>query len=170
MKICKHSLIVAATSVFAAGLLCGCGGDDGRMSVSMATPVPMQTIPTEKTRLLGLSALETDGDGQSVVRAFVQPSGDGADAVYRFELYQYLPRAANPRGNRLRMWPEVAAGKAGADNPLWQPHLRAFEIVLPIENELSMKSTYLIELTVLKNNTMQHSDLLKITSKPAPKP
>jgi len=145
-------------ALLAALLLTGCSGGK-----KFAPP------RVERTRLLQLSAIQTDPDGQTTVRAFVQPVANRADEWYRFELYQYLPRSANPRGKRIRLWPDVNPGKTVAENPLWKPHLRAFEIALPLENGLP-KSTYLLELTVLKANTIQHSQLLKITFKSAPQP
>lgn len=159
MKTCKRSLIAVVMSLYALLLLSGCGND------KKFTPAPR----VERTRLLQLSVLQTEADGRTAVRAFVQPAAEMDDELYRFELYHYLPRSANPRGKRLRLWPEVAPGKAIAENPLWKPHLRAFEIGLLLDNAPS-KTAYLLEMTVLKGNAIQYSEWLKIASKAAPKP
>ena len=54
-------------------------------------------------------------------------------AVFRFELYQAVPRSAMPRGKRIMLWPDIDLTKADKNNKYWRDFLRAYEFNLPFD-------------------------------------
>jgi hypothetical protein len=140
-----------------AAFLAGCGqGVIGR---------PMQAAGAE-FRLLALTSLEPDAAGEGLLlRAYVQPEENFAAEWFRFELYEYVPLDANPRGKRIVFWPQVEPGPAGIANRYWRPHLEAYEIILPVESRLEGDKTYLVEVTALGDDGTRRSDTTKLKLK-----
>lgn len=54
-------------------------------------------------------------------------------AVFRFELYDRVPRSAEPKGRRILLWPDTDLTDAGKNNEHWNDFLRAYEFNLPFE-------------------------------------
>jgi hypothetical protein len=68
-------------------------------------------------------------------------------AVFRFELYDKVPRAAEPKGKRILIWPDIDLNDAAKNNEYWKDFLRAYEFDLPFGPE-SGKS-YILQITSL---------------------
>jgi hypothetical protein len=116
-------------------------------------------------RLLTLTTLESEATGQEhTVRALVQPGG-GPSAWFRFELYEFVPLDANPRGKRIVLWPEIQPGAVESANRNWRPHLKAYEFVLPVRQRLAADKTYLLEVTALGADGIRRTDAVKIKAK-----
>lgn len=56
-----------------------------------------------------------------------------APAVFRFELYEYVQRSAEPKGRRITLWPDTDLTGAAENNKYWRDFLRAYEFILPFE-------------------------------------
>jgi len=56
-------------------------------------------------------------------------------AVFRFELYQKVPRSAEPKGKRIFIWPDIDLNDAVKNNEHWQDFLRAYQFDLPLESK-----------------------------------
>ena len=87
------------------------------MTAGCGRPWNNMTMPAKEAdglRLLGLTVLEpnTTGDGVQV-RAYVQVSEDIEATRFRFELYEFVPYDANPRGRRLSCGPISRSGRLG---------------------------------------------------------
>lgn len=96
------------------------------------------------------------------VMAYIKPqSQPEQDILYRFELYHYLPRSANPRGKRVAIWPDLKLGKPEPENPLWDAQTGCYRVCLPVPTPLS-ENIYLIELTEVKENRIGRSYLMRI--------
>jgi hypothetical protein len=68
-------------------------------------------------------------------------------AVFRFELYDKVPRSAEPKGKRILIWPDINLTDVAKNNEHWRDFLRTYEFDLPFEPE-SNKS-YILQITSL---------------------
>ena len=53
--------------------------------------------------------------------------------VFRFELYEIVHRAANPKGRRITIWPDINLTDPSENNKFWRDFLRAYEFDLDFE-------------------------------------
>ena len=65
--------------------------------------------------------------------------------VIRFELYEYVPRSAEPKGRRIFLWPDIDLTSAEVNNAHWRDFLRAYEFNMKIDFELDAKQTYILQ-------------------------
>ena len=78
---------------------------------------------------------DADGGDRSVISVYVSVL-DTFDCqvrwpgVFRFELYEYLQRSANPKGRRIFIWPDIDLTESGENNSHWRDFLRAYEFSL----------------------------------------
>jgi len=68
-----------------------------------------------------------------------------APGFLRFELYEYVPRSAQPKGPRLAIWPDIDLTGPVDNNRYWQDFLRAYEFELDIQ--ASRDKPYILEVT-----------------------
>ena len=57
--------------------------------------------------------------------------------VFRFELYERVPRSAEPKGRRIDKWPDIDLTDVVENNNYWRDFLRAYEFSLPFDLEVS---------------------------------
>ncbi len=74
-------------------------------------------------------------------------SGMKAPGVLRFELYEYIPRSAQSKGQRLTLWPDVDLTNPVQNNKYWRDFLRAYEFTL--DTQASRDKTYILEVTCM---------------------
>jgi hypothetical protein len=65
----------------------------------------------------------------------------------RFELYEYIPRSAAPKGQRTAIWPDIDLTGPVENNQRWRDFLRAYEFELDVRADRS--KTYVLEATCL---------------------
>jgi hypothetical protein len=70
--------------------------------------------------------------------------------MFRFELYEHVPRSAEPKGKRAIIWPDIDLNDPATNNDYWMDFLRAYEFTLPCE--LAGNQDYIIQLTCLCPN------------------
>jgi len=70
--------------------------------------------------------------------------------VFRFELYDYVQRSAEPKGKRIIIWPDINLTKAAKNNKHWRDFLRAYEFNLDFEPERNR--SYVLQATCLCPN------------------
>jgi len=68
-------------------------------------------------------------------------------AVFRFELYEYVQRSAEPKGKRAVIWADVDLTDPVSNNEYWRDFLRAYEFNLPFEQAGSQN--YILQVTCL---------------------
>lgn len=71
-------------------------------------------------------------------------------AVFRFELYEYVQRSAQPKGKRAVIWADVDLTDPAGNNRYWRDFLRAYEFNLPFEQ--SGNQNYILQVTCLCPN------------------
>jgi len=70
-----------------------------------------------------------------------------APGILRFELYQYVPRSAEPKGQRLAIWPDIDLTHPATNNRYWLDFLRAYEFKL--DAPAGLNETYVLEATCM---------------------
>lgn len=70
--------------------------------------------------------------------------------VFRFELYEHIQRAANPKGRRITIWPDIDLTDPSENNKYWRDFLRAYEFNLDFEHAVTQGC--ILEVTCLCPN------------------
>jgi hypothetical protein len=70
--------------------------------------------------------------------------------IFRFELYEHIPRSAKSKGKRAVIWPDVDLIEPVTNNDHWRDFLRAYEFSLPCE--LAGNHDYILQITCLCPN------------------
>ena len=102
--------LISVCVLFFMMIACGCEeGDQSRQSDFPA--VEMQKgclfVP-EKIKFNQLTEFAQDGQITAYVDMLDQfGSRIKAAGIWRFELYEYVPRSAEPKGTRLYIWPDI---------------------------------------------------------------
>jgi hypothetical protein len=68
-----------------------------------------------------------------------------AAGIWRFELYEYVPRSAEPKGTRLYLWPDINLTDAKTNYGLWQDYLRCYKFELNLDIDLAGDKTYILQ-------------------------
>lgn len=116
------------------------------------------TIPTgfgpAKISILPLSEITgAAGIGQDaqldVYVALLDAFGCPVKAPYtlRFELYEYVRRSAQTKGQRLMIWPDIDLTRPADNHKSWRDFLRSYEFQLSLRVERG--KTYVLEATYL---------------------
>jgi hypothetical protein len=109
-------------------------------------PVRIGILP-----LTELSRGSREGTG-ATLKAYVRltdsfNSSIKAPGVLRFELYQYVPRSAEPKGQRIAIWRDVDLTAPAENNAYWRDFLRAYEFTFDAQADPSR--TYILQVTCL---------------------
>ena len=70
-----------------------------------------------------------------------------APAVFRFELYEYVQRSAQPKGRRIAIWPDIDLTEPGINNEYWRDFFRAYEFNLDFVPKRNQ--SYILQVTSL---------------------
>jgi hypothetical protein len=70
-----------------------------------------------------------------------------APGVLRFELYEYIPRSAQPKGPRLTLWPDIDLTGPAQNHKYWRDFLRAYEFTL--DTQARRDKIYILEVTCI---------------------
>lgn len=99
--------------------------------------------------------VDTENDQQSRIRIYVSlidkfGSQIKSPGVFRFELYEYMKRSAEPKGKRAVIWPDVDLTDPVTNNDFWRDFLRAYEFSFPCEQ--TNGNEYILQVTCLCPN------------------
>ena len=121
-------------------------GDDKDFNVSVCTDyVPVKVV------IMPLSECIGSGDEQEQkINIYVSlhdsfGSQMKAPAVFRFELYEKVPRSSEPKGKRIFIWPDINLTDPDDNNKYWRDFLRGYEFNLDFESE--RREDYIIQVT-----------------------
>jgi hypothetical protein len=70
-----------------------------------------------------------------------------APGTLRFELYEYIQRSAQAKGQRIAIWPDIDATVAAENQKYWRDFLRAYEFTLA--GQAPKGVTYVLQVTCL---------------------
>jgi hypothetical protein len=92
-------------------------------------PVKAVFLPLSDVRSSDKAA---DPDTITVYIALQDGAGSSVKApvVFRFELYQFSPLSADPKGKRLYIWEDINLNTFKENNRYWRDYLRAYEFRL----------------------------------------
>ncbi len=65
--------------------------------------------------------------------------------IWRFELYEYVPRSSKSKGTRLYLWPDVNLADAKTNYSFWQDYLRCYKFELNLDIDLAGDKTYVLQ-------------------------
>ena len=112
-------------------------------------PVKIDIVPL--TEFTGIN----DSGEEPTIKAYVSLLDSfgyqiKAPGIFRFELYERIPRSADPRGRRISIWPDIYLNNVVENNHYWRDFLRAYEFSLPFEPETSQN--HILQVTCLCPN------------------
>lgn len=119
----------------------GAGSD---VSVCAAyAPVKIEILPL--TELVGSG----ESTRANVYVSLLDTSGcqTKSPGVFRFELYEYVQRSAEPKGQRLVAWPDIDLTELSHNSGYWRDFLRSYEFNLDFQP--SGGRTFVLQATFL---------------------
>ena len=146
----KTFRVIACAFFFVPLLLAG-GCEQGTIVSKIAnasvysgfTPVKVEIMPlTELVRPKGQEAVRINAYVNLLDSFGCQNRSPG---VFRFELYQRIPRAAEAKGRRVMLWPDIDLTNSSKNNSYWRDFLRAYEFNLDIDSAGS--ASYILQVT-----------------------
>ncbi|MBN1359245.1 MAG: hypothetical protein JW993_01580 [Sedimentisphaerales bacterium] len=70
-----------------------------------------------------------------------------APVVLRFELYDYVQRSAEPKGQRIAIWPDIDLTNPAENHAYWQDFLRCY--AFDLATQAARGRTYIVEATCM---------------------
>jgi len=119
-------------------------------------PVPAVRRPVE-------SQVEGAGSQINVYVSLLDSFGSQkkSPGAFRFEMYKYIQRSAEPRGGRIAIWPDIDLTNAAENNKYWRDFLRAYQFNLPFEP--ASNQSYILQVTFLCPTGKRLSDEFAFT-------
>jgi hypothetical protein len=65
--------------------------------------------------------------------------------TFRFDLHDYIPRSAEPKGKRISIWPDINLTDPVDNNRYWRDHFRAYKFTLDFTPQRGQ--SYILEAT-----------------------
>jgi hypothetical protein len=157
--------VTAVLWIFVLGFVLVEAGCDQASSPATPTPNPANASDASiyahyapvKLDIMPLTELVSPRDPQedAAVNVYVSlldvfGSQVKSPGVFRFELYEYVQRSAEPKGKRAVIWPDIDLTNAAKNNEHWRDFLRAYQFNLP--SELQKKQDYILQVTCMCPN------------------
>ena len=176
LKAANFVVIAAVIAITAAG----CEIPDNPADSNTSPPrwrqdtIPVACVFTpERIRIIGLTEIIPDaglGD-EAVLSVYVDifdayDSHMKAPATFRFELYEFVPRSSESRGNRLRIWPDIDLMDPAVNNRYWHDYLRTYNFDLQMNFRPAPDTTYTLEATCTTQEGKRLSDKRQIKYEP----
>lgn len=130
-------------------------GEAQRQAVEQ-TPVIVPTgFAPARINILPLTELirSSSGDRGTTLNVYIAlldafGSQMKAPGILRFELYEYVRRSAEPKGQRLPIWPDIDLTGPAENSKYWRDFLRAYEFQLDVRAD--PEETYVLEATCMR--------------------
>jgi hypothetical protein len=84
-----------------------------------------------------------------------------AAGVWRFELFGYVPRSADPMGSRVNLWSDIELTDPVINNNAWQEYLHCYKFDLDIDTDLAGK-TYILQAVCFTADGRRLSDTFEL--------
>jgi len=101
----------------------------------------------------------TDAEGGTKINAYVSLLDSfgcqmKSPGLFRFELYERVPRSAEPKGKRVVIWPDIDLSDSVENNKRWRDFLRTYEFNLDcrqtsLDFEPVSNQSYILQVTFL---------------------
>ena len=176
MKAANFAVIAAVIAITAAG----CEIPDNPTDPNISTARFRQhTIPAacvftpERIRIIGLTEIIPDASlsDEAVLSIYVDifdawDSHMKAPATFRFELYEFVPRSSESRGNRLMIWPDIDLTDPAVNNSYWHDYLRTYIFDLQMNFRPAPDTTFTLEATCITQEGKRLSDKRQVEYRP----
>lgn len=134
----------------------GCQPDGGSGALLRSRPGSLYGYTARQVRIMGLTEIGGDPDNpyKAKLRAYVDlldafGSRIKSAGIFRFELYEFLPRSSQRKGKRLATWPDIDLTDAKTNNIYWRDFLRAYQFDLDIPFAPSARQSFILEVTCI---------------------
>jgi hypothetical protein len=72
-----------------------------------------------------------------------------APLIFRFELYEYVPRSSEEKGKRNIIWPDINLTEPERNNEYWRDFLRCYRFTLDVGEEIEENHSYVLQTTCI---------------------
>jgi len=135
--------------------------DSGSNQLSESARGSLTAYSPAKVDIMPLTEFAGDGEKPSKIKVYVSLL-DAFDcqiktpAVFRFELYNRAQLSAEPKSERILIWPDFDLNDPAKNNEHWNDFLRVYEFNLPFEPNPG--KSYILQVTSLCPNGRRLSD------------
>jgi len=158
---------VAISIVLTLALSAGCEPENPASLVSEGSRGDgLGAYMASEVRIVGLTEIApvSAGPWQGKLNVYVDlVDGFGcrlkSPGVFRFELYQFVPRSSQPKGRRIFFPPDIDLTDATENNKHWRDFLRAYQFELDLNFSPRPDESFVLEVTF----TTPHGRRLKDT-------
>ena len=122
-----------------------------------------------KIRIVGLTEVTASAQNPhaSKLKAYIDVM-DSFDCriksagIFRFELYEFVPRSSQRMGKRLFAWPDINLTDHKKNNSYWRDHLRAYYFDLDLDLEPTTSATFILQTTCITPTGKRLCDILQL--------
>jgi hypothetical protein len=114
----------------------------------------LSAYAASKIRIVGLSEITgaSDDERTSRVKVYVDLLDSFGNrikspGVFRFELYEFVPRSSEPKGKRIFIQAEIDLTDATRNNSHWRDFLRTYQFDLPLNFKVKANDVFMLEVT-----------------------
>lgn len=151
-------------------LLAGAGCEPPKTELTPANGIGLNQLAEYAPTKIDIVPLTefTRETGQTELKVYVSLLDEfgcqiKSPAVFRFELYNKVPRSAEPKGKRVAIWPDIDLSDPVKNNEHWQDFLRSYKFDLPFEPKADQ--SYVLQATALCPNGKRLSTEFTFTYK-----
>ena len=83
--------------------------------------------------------------------------------VFRFEIYEFVPRSSQPKGKRLQFWDDLDLTDPKENDRFWHDYLRAYKFELELSFFPKEGQTFILMATCLTPNGRRLEDSTQLT-------
>jgi len=162
----KKSIITVGGFLIVILVASGCESPRAAHSPATTPDVPTPLPPTRdgrqtcgyepaRVKITPLTEfVQTDSEETSQLRIYVDlldkfDARIKAPAVFRFELYEYIPRSGKEKGKRIIIWPDINLTESGPNNEYWRDFLRCYQFILDVGEEIEEDSSCVLQVTCI---------------------
>lgn len=107
-----------------------------------------------KVRIVGLTEITpvSAGPWQGKLKIYVDLVDSfgyrvKSPGLFRFELYEFVPRSSQPKGRRILIWPDIDLTDATTNNSYWRDFLRTYQFDLDLNFKVKANEAFMLEVT-----------------------
>jgi len=147
-----RTITVCIVLAFCVVQVCGCAPASRNSATATQTySQPPRTFAPTRIRIIPLTQFINDNPQQYPrLKVYVDLLDDfdsqmKSPGLFRFELYEYIPRAGRAKGKRILIWPDFDLTKAKVNAAYWRDFLRSYEFTLALDFEPQQNSKYVVQ-------------------------
>ena len=82
--------------------------------------------------------------------------------IFRFELYDYVPRSSREKGSRVFAWPDIDLNSPAKNSSFFRDYLRSYEFKLNLDFAVQSGKIYILEATFITPAGKRYSDSMEV--------